>query len=169
MWSCKPFLNIYKYAQTYLNYLLSKNFITMPNIERVFNLWKLFFCNKKYALFMKINVTLLFKTTENKKRYESQHIITIKSMNEYRGQCSINQENIPCYTWQIQQNETFIAVLQITVIVRSLMLNLLKQLILLLFFAGMCVLLRFCLYFCVYCVCTFLELYPNYSLVRLFL
>ena len=49
MWSCKPFLNRYKYAQTYLNHHLSKIVSTMPNIERVFNLWKFFFCNKKYA------------------------------------------------------------------------------------------------------------------------
>jgi hypothetical protein len=40
---------------------------------------------------MKINVTLLFKTTENKKKYESHHIITIKSMKEYRDQYSINR------------------------------------------------------------------------------
>jgi hypothetical protein len=63
----------------------------MPNIERVFNLWKKKFCNKKYAQFMKINVTLLFKTTENKKKYESHHIITIKLMKEYKGQYSINR------------------------------------------------------------------------------
>lgn len=44
---------------------------------------------------MKINVTLLFKTTENKKKYESHHIITIKSMKEYRGQYSINTREYP--------------------------------------------------------------------------
>ena len=37
---------------------------------------------------MKINVILLFKTTENKTNYESHHIITIKLMKEYRGQYS---------------------------------------------------------------------------------
>ena len=49
MWSCEPFLNRYKYAQTYLNHHLSEIVSSMPNIERVFNLWKFFFCNKKYA------------------------------------------------------------------------------------------------------------------------
>ena len=44
---------------------------------------------------MKINVTLLFKTTENTKKYESHDIITIKSMKEYRGQYSINTREYP--------------------------------------------------------------------------
>ena len=44
---------------------------------------------------MKINVTLLFKTTENIKKYESHDIITIKSMKEYRGQYSINTREYP--------------------------------------------------------------------------
>ena len=45
---------------------------------------------------MKINVTYsLKKTTENKNNYESHDIITIKSMKEYRGLCSINTREYP--------------------------------------------------------------------------